>query len=145
MFGRETNDAFYAVRFLMVVVFSSVVGLTVMWLTRPEPLERLASFYRRVRPYGIWGPVRKGNEAYYHGENVGFLWLVVLGEIGLGLGGTFTILGLAFALWPMFWISLPVFSLSGLFLLYSLRKLYPEHYAELRRRRAERRAARTSG
>ena len=36
---------------------STVVWVTVTFLTAPVSMERLVAFYRKVRPYGAWGPV----------------------------------------------------------------------------------------
>ncbi|MGE0554952.1 MAG: sodium:solute symporter family protein [Gemmatimonadales bacterium] len=45
---------------LALTAFGSLaIWLPTMLLTRPEPAEKLESFYRRVRPGGAWGPVRK--------------------------------------------------------------------------------------
>ncbi len=44
---------------LILVPVTIVVWLTVTFLTAPEPLERLESFYRRVRPGGAWGAVAR--------------------------------------------------------------------------------------
>jgi Na+/proline symporter len=45
-----------------VPLFITVMGSTAAWLaatfvTRPTDEDRLVTFYRRVRPYGAWGPV----------------------------------------------------------------------------------------
>ena len=36
---------------------STLVWVAVTFLTRPVSTERLVAFYRRVRPYGWWGPI----------------------------------------------------------------------------------------
>ncbi|MBI4604950.1 MAG: hypothetical protein HY721_23560 [Planctomycetes bacterium] len=38
----------------------AVVAVAVSLLTPPDPPEALAAFYRGVRPWGLWGPVRRG-------------------------------------------------------------------------------------
>ena len=49
----------------VVVIFPMVVGISLIgclfgtFLTKPEEDEVLISFYRRVRPWGFWGPVLK--------------------------------------------------------------------------------------
>jgi Na+/proline symporter len=49
----------------VVVIFPMVVGISLIgcllgtFLTNPEDDEVLMSFYRRVRPWGFWGPVLK--------------------------------------------------------------------------------------
>jgi len=45
---------------LALTAFGSLaIWLPTMLLTRPEPAATLESFYRRVRPGGAWGPVRR--------------------------------------------------------------------------------------
>jgi Na+/proline symporter len=49
----------------VVVIFPIVVGLSLIgcllgtFLTKPEDDETLMTFYRKVRPWGFWGPVLK--------------------------------------------------------------------------------------
>jgi Na+/proline symporter len=55
----------FAVNMEVVIIFPMVVGLSLIgclfgtFLTKPEEDEVLISFYRRVRPWGFWGPVLK--------------------------------------------------------------------------------------
>jgi hypothetical protein len=64
--GLDAADpAQWAVIMLATVAGSTVIWLTVTFLTRPEPVEVLRSFYLRVRPGG------RG-------------WARVAGELGLG-------------------------------------------------------------
>jgi hypothetical protein len=37
--------------------------MLVAFLTKPEDMELLKSFYRKAHPLGLWGPVRKAIEA----------------------------------------------------------------------------------
>jgi hypothetical protein len=46
-----------ASRLLVTVGASAALALAATFLWRPEPKEKLAEFYRRVRPPGFWGPV----------------------------------------------------------------------------------------
>ncbi len=46
-------------RLMVIVPFSIVVWVLVTFLTEPVPREKLIEFYKRVRPGGVWGPVRK--------------------------------------------------------------------------------------
>ena len=57
--GMDTADAsVFAQVMLITVVGSSLVWLTVTFLTKPEDEATLMSFYRKVRPGGsLWGPV----------------------------------------------------------------------------------------
>lgn len=53
------GDDLYAVSFALTVGTTTLLWMAVMFLTRPEPMATLESFYRRVRPYGWWGPVAR--------------------------------------------------------------------------------------
>ncbi len=54
----EGNPVDFAWLLLITVGITSVVWLTVTFLTQPEPKEILLSFYRRVRPNpAFWGPI----------------------------------------------------------------------------------------
>ncbi|MFN2382808.1 MAG: sodium:solute symporter family protein [Gemmatimonadota bacterium] len=48
----------FAAKLLLNIGGSTIVWVTVMYLTPPVPLAKLTEFYRRVRPPGWWGPVR---------------------------------------------------------------------------------------
>lgn len=58
-FGNGSADDNYGLAFLFTVVVSSALWIIVMLLTKPEPDEKLCAFYRKVRPYGFWGPVAR--------------------------------------------------------------------------------------
>ncbi|MCH7955342.1 MAG: Na+:solute symporter [Candidatus Marinimicrobia bacterium] len=59
IFGMDTSDAnVFAQVMLITVGASSVVWLTVTFMTKPESNEVLLKFYRKVRPGGIlWKPI----------------------------------------------------------------------------------------
>lgn len=44
---------------ILVVPVSIVVWVAATFITKPEPMGKLAAFYERIRPWGFWGPVRK--------------------------------------------------------------------------------------
>ncbi|HWP92381.1 MAG TPA: sodium:solute symporter family protein [Thermodesulfobacteriota bacterium] len=46
---------------IIVVPVSIISWLFVTYLTKPEPKETLASFYKKIRPWGFWGPVARMN------------------------------------------------------------------------------------
>jgi Na+/proline symporter len=58
-FGLRSGDPLeFAWIVLITVAASSAAWLATTWLTRPEPMETLLAFYRRVRPgAALWGPV----------------------------------------------------------------------------------------
>lgn len=56
--GLGGNDAGFIVQTTVLALSSTAVSLVAVALTPPEPMDKLMEFYRRVRPYGWWGPVR---------------------------------------------------------------------------------------
>jgi Na+/proline symporter len=59
----QTLLARFTINMEVVIIFPMVVGISLIgcvlgtFLTKPEEEEVLISFYRRVRPWGFWGPV----------------------------------------------------------------------------------------
>ena len=47
----------------LVMGLTTALWVTVALLTEPEPEKVLDGFYRRVRPLGTWGPVRRRVDA----------------------------------------------------------------------------------
>jgi solute:Na+ symporter, SSS family len=48
---------YWAIVFLMLSCFALTVLIT--FLTKPADMETLVRFYAKVRPFGVWGPVRR--------------------------------------------------------------------------------------
>jgi solute:Na+ symporter, SSS family len=48
---------YWTIVFLMLSCFALTVLIT--FLTKPADMETLVSFYTKVRPFGVWGPVRR--------------------------------------------------------------------------------------
>jgi len=74
----------YAVRFTVNLIITSIVWLSVTFLTGPERSEHLVKFYKRVRPAGAWGPIAglAGNPDHLTvGWREWFAW--ILGVTGL--------------------------------------------------------------
>lgn len=57
--GSRSADDSYGLAFLLTVGTNTCIWVVVMFLTPPEQPAKLAAFYRRVRPYGFWGPVAR--------------------------------------------------------------------------------------
>ncbi len=57
LFSGLKDEAQYPQRLFIIIVVSTAVAVLVTLLTKPEPMEHLEKFYRRVRPGGWWGPV----------------------------------------------------------------------------------------
>lgn len=80
----------YAVRLLITVAGSTAVWLVVTFATAPVEKKRLVAFYRRVRPYGLWGQIAK-ESGVAPPRGLGFL-------LGAWLTGAAMVLGATFAL-----------------------------------------------
>ena len=65
---------------IIVVPVSIISWLFVTYLTKPEPKETLASFYKKIRPWGFWGPVAKMNSGV---ECTPFLPVVINWVLGV--------------------------------------------------------------
>jgi SSS family solute:Na+ symporter len=48
----------FAAKVTLNLIGSTIVWVSVTFLTPPVAMEKLVDFYRRVRPPGWWGPVR---------------------------------------------------------------------------------------
>ena len=91
----ETLPKFFGIRWdfhlqlLIIVPICLMAWLTVTFLTRPEPGERLRAFYKRVQPGGFWGPYREdtpGVEPVTKGLLINFI------------GGMFCVYGATFGI-----------------------------------------------
>jgi len=75
---------------LVTVAVSTVTCVAVTLVTPPVSLEKLTAFYRKVRPYGVWGPVARSAGVPRAG---GLGWMLVH-----WLAGTVLVLGATIAL-----------------------------------------------
>ena len=85
---------------VLAMAIGTVVWVVVTLLTPPEKMEDLKNFYRKARPMGCWGPVRKALKA--DGETVDPPKGLILSGFGTA------VLGSA-------WIALAVLAISVLF------------------------------
>ena len=120
--GFLLQTEFYPVRFLIIMTVSTLVWVSVTFLTSPEPEEKLAAFYKRVRPGGFWGYIA---ESY---PNVERLSITSKTFFSWGLGIT-TVFSSLFSIgWFLFGqygsggIALCVTVVSGALLLNNLNK-----------------------
>jgi hypothetical protein len=100
----EADPREFAYIVLITVGVTTVVWLSVTFLTKPEPNHTLLAFYRRVRPSAaLWGPIaREATDVVPQRDGLFNLldWLsgvlmiyaflfgagkIIFGEIGLGL------------------------------------------------------------
>jgi SSS family solute:Na+ symporter len=77
---------------IITVTITTVVWLSVTFLTKPEPMDKLVEFYRRVRPSKAgWGPVAKVAGPVETADDAGaglVDWLLGCGLIYTSLFGT---------------------------------------------------------
>lgn len=57
-FPQVASDVFPLYSFPLLLLLSTIGCVAVTLLTPPDDMEMLKAFYRRVRPWGFWGPVR---------------------------------------------------------------------------------------
>lgn len=123
--GSSAMDSSWAVQYLMGMIIVLIIGIITVFVTPSDSKERLLAFYKKVRPYGFWGPIRK--EAGV-GPVDSFGQDVVKFILGLlfSYGGLFGVGILFFGLWG--W-AIAVFALSVLsfiMLLWMLRREYAD-------------------
>jgi SSS family solute:Na+ symporter len=124
--GHGGNDVFFITRQFILVGSSSLVSLSVLFFTKPEPMEHLCSFYRRVRPFGWWGPVRAAcGEDAGQPDSVVVMLLLSLFSIGALLSAIFVVMGLVLAMWTLLAGALVALPLSVAGTIWGVRKLYP--------------------
>lgn len=99
--GQQSNDAYYAIRVILVFIAALVGCLAGTFLARPEADDILASFYRRVRPYGWWGPIARDNPESRHTDSIPLLWAMLAAFLAYVFGGIFALVGLLFAFWGL--------------------------------------------
>jgi len=87
LWGREGLT--YPHILLMTVAGSTLVWVLVTFATRPVSRERLVAFYRKVRPYGAWGPVTR-DAGVPPARGLGWLVVVWLSGTVMVLSATFS-------------------------------------------------------
>ncbi|MGH7960159.1 MAG: hypothetical protein ACREH8_24550, partial [Opitutaceae bacterium] len=76
---------------------TTLIWLGIMFATKPEPPEKLAAFFRQVRPYGFWRPVAQRclecriTDDFRH--DLGLYVLAVGSSLGLLFGMGLLLLG----------------------------------------------------
>lgn len=122
------NDTLWAMRTFLISGMASTVSIVVVLLTPAEPMDKLVAFYKRVRPFGWWGPVKA--EARVDAEASDSLrWLLVLSlsMITATLGILFSAMGLWLAMGKVLLFAAPAGALGLILYFTALKKLYPDH------------------
>ncbi len=122
LFGLSGLDDHYAIQFMMICTMCTIVWITVMFLTKPEPPAQLNQFYRRIRPYGFWTPVAEQCPDVVPVDSLrDDVRHVVLG-LGLCYGMLFALGGLLLAWWGFALGGLIAAALCGFFLIRSINR-----------------------
>ena len=127
LFGGEGNDAFFVTRQMMLILVSTLVAVTVILCTEPEPMDKLVEFYKRLRPYGWWDPViAEAGERYRNRESrlllAGMSLAIVLTIFGL----ISVAIGLLLAFPEILVPGALVFVAAFTGFMLGVRKLYPQ-------------------
>jgi hypothetical protein len=126
LFGGEGNDAFFVTRQMMLISASSIVSILVILCTKPEPMDMLAEFYKRIRPYGWWGPVIKvTGERHRNRESRTLLWLMTFTFISTTFSLIAAAIGIFLAFPGMLIPGCIIFIISITVLLKCVNRLYP--------------------
>jgi Na+/proline symporter len=82
-------DEMFAFRYVVIILVSTVVCLTVTLLTKPVEISHLEKFYHRVMPGGWWGPLAKDQNLIEtsSASSCWIGWVISVITIYLGLFG----------------------------------------------------------
>ncbi|TWT41407.1 sodium:solute symporter family transporter [Botrimarina hoheduenensis] len=92
--GPAAADGMAMLQAAIGMALTLVAWVAVTLCTQPEPLDVLMRFYKRARPMGLWGPVRKACLAQHDpawtppptGLLVSGLGVAVIGAVAVGAG-----------------------------------------------------------
>lgn len=129
MSGREgvnINDSFIFTRNVFAALLSTVTGLIILAFSKPEPMEKLCSFYKRMRPFGFWGPVRAAlGDSVAPPDPIGTQIALVLTTLALIWGSIFGSLCWLLAYWEAFGLCSLLVLVGAFGSRHFIRKLYP--------------------
>jgi hypothetical protein len=124
-FGYAGNDQFLILRNLLLIGSSTCLSLIAVLMSPPEPMEKLCSFYRRMRPFGFWGPVRALCPEVQKPEPLSVQFALVFSMIAILWGAVFASFALLLALWTMAAVCAVVICIGIVGTQYFIRRLYP--------------------
>ena len=109
----------YPYNFLATILLTTVVWVSVTYLTNPEPNELLQKFYDRVRPGGWWSKYSKGEKEGYF-KNMMITWFFAL----ISTYSLLFVMGyVIFGEWQQVGIWLAVGSVGSFFFLRFVKKI----------------------
>ena len=118
------NDVFVVFRYMMLAAPATVVSVVAVFLTRPEPMDRLVSFYRRMRPWGFWGPVAR-EAGVTSPDSIPVMAGLTVSMALCIIGVCMSILSFGLALWSVLAISATAAVIGIIGIPIFLKKMYP--------------------
>ncbi len=110
----------YPYNFLATIAFTTLIWLSVTFLTKPEPSKLLFDFYERVKPGGWWGEyMRNDSSSYFKGLFSSWFFALIFTYSLLFVMGY-----AVFAEWKSMLMWLGSGLISGFFLSKTLKKLF---------------------
>jgi len=87
--SKDNLELYFGHRMFVGTLGTLVIWLIVTYLTPADDPKRLDDFYRKLRPPGLWGPVRKrlGMISLYSFKSVMYGWIVMILAIYCPLAG----------------------------------------------------------
>jgi len=112
LWPRFSGTDLFPMRLVITTGVSTVVWVTVTFLTPPVPKEHLKSFYRRIRPgAGFWGPIKR-LVPEIQVENRG------LRDLGCWIGGVVSVYSAMFGIGKLLlgepWLGVAMLAVSGI-------------------------------
>jgi SSS family solute:Na+ symporter len=127
LMGLEGNDAFIVTRNLTASLTCTAVAIPIMMFSKPEPMEKLCSFYRRMRPFGFWGPVRAElGDSVKQPDSIPVQMALVLCSVAVVWGTFFGGMCFLLAMWQGLAASLALITVGGIGVYCFILRLYPK-------------------
>jgi Na+/proline symporter len=116
LWGIELNMALFPIILGISVAFAIIVSL----LTKPDEIEVLKKFYKQVRPWGFWGPIRQmvmAEDSSFR-PNTNFKRDMVNCAVGIVWQTTIVLIPIYLVIknYRNMWISIAVFVITSIFL-----------------------------
>lgn len=126
LMGLKGNDAFIVTRNLTASLTCTAVAIPIMFLSKPEPMEKLCSFYRRMRPFGFWGPVRAQlGDSVKSPDSIPVQISLVLCCVAIVWGAFFAGMSFLLAFWQSLASSVALIAVGGYGAYRFILRLYP--------------------